>query len=109
MCGGRGCFETGVIYEEDETAETGHWLMSCSGLGLSHSHNFQNIEGERNINYEGCQKYPWMVACLLFVTQIMLLILCQFYLNILSHSPREQHVWGMMMMMMVTGDCYDNS
>ena len=82
MCGGRGCFETGVIYEEDETAETGHWLMSCSGLGLSHSHNFQNIEGERNINYEGCQKYPWMVACLLFVTQIMLLILCQFYLNI---------------------------
>ena len=71
----------GIIYE-DETAGTGHWLMSCSGPGpgQEHSHNFQNRE--RNINCEGCQHYaqshPRMAACLLFVTHIVKLILCYF-------------------------------
>ena len=42
------CFETGIIYDEDETAETGHRLMSCSGPGLSTVTTFKT-QREREI------------------------------------------------------------
>ena len=76
-----------IIYEDETAERTGHWHGPCLGLRHQHSHNFQNREKrERNINYdyEGCQPYPWMAACLLFVTHNILLILCQCYSDNLS-------------------------